>query len=587
MAKNKLFKDLDVSNSVSRSGFDLSQNVKFTAKAGELLPVFHRTMMPGDKFRINLSHFTRTRPLNSSAFTTIREYFDFFFVPYRLLWKNANQVLSKNQNNSVVALSATSNLPVSETLPYLNMVIMYRMPTDPLFSVDGPGYIQKLFDYENEFGFNRGVNAIKLLNYLGYCYFPNNQISVYRDGTITGSPFAQRLSRVSILPLLAYNKIYYDYFRNTQWEDNQPYNYNVDYMGASTMWHVDTDGNADFWANPTMFDLKYSNYPKDLFFGLLPDSQFGDPATIDVQENEDNPTSLPVLGSGGEDVEAVSGTLYKLDGNQYNGALKVLTSQLSSEFNILQLRKASALQKYREIIGSGSLDYTAIIRKIFNDEVPQELSQQCMYLGGISSTIKINDVDNANLTGDNLPTTKGKAIGSQEREYIEFDCQGDFGVIMCLYHCQPVIDYALNAFHFDLLKTEVDDFANPVFDKLGFQELPYYFLDNSYGLDVRDPFVGYTSRYFDYKTSIDQTLGDFRGSISNWIAPVNLKYLADYNTGQGAFKINSTFFRVNPHILDPIFNGDVTDDLTSDQFWVSANFEISAVRPLDYLGVPF
>lgn len=584
MAKNKLFKDLDVSNSVSRNGFDLSQNVKFTAKAGELLPIFHRTLMPGDRFRINVSHFTRTRPLNTSAFTTIREYFDFFFVPYRLLWRNANQVLSKNLNNPVAALSATSNLPVSETLPYLNMAIMYRFPNDASFSSDGPGYIQKLFEYENEFGFNRGSNAIKLLNYLGYCYFPNDQISVYRDGTLPRSPFTSRPNRVSILPLLAYNKIYYDYFRNTQWEDNQPYNYNVDYMGATTQWHVDVNTNPDYWANPTMFDLKYSNYPKDLFFGLLPDSQFGDPAEVDITEQ--TPLYFDVVGEDGQPITSLDGDLIESNYAKYTGALKTLTSELSQSFNILQLRKANALQKYREIIGSGSLDYTAIIRKVFNDEVPQQLSQQCMYLGGISSTIKINDVDNQNLAGENELTVRGKGIGSQEREFIEFDCQGDFGVIMCLYHCQPVIDYALNAFHFDTLKVESDDFANPVFDRLGFQELPYYYLDNSFGLDVREPFVGYTSRYFDYKTSIDQTLGDFRGSIANWIAPVNLDYLADYNNG-GVFRINSTFFRVNPHILDPIFTGDVTDDLDSDQFWISANFEISAVRPLDYLGVPF
>ena len=37
-----------------------------------------------------------------------------------------------------------------------------------------------------------------------------------------------------------------------------------------------------YWKNNTMFDLEYCNWNKDMFMGVLPDTQFGDVATIDT-----------------------------------------------------------------------------------------------------------------------------------------------------------------------------------------------------------------------------------------------------------------------------------------------------------------
>ena len=84
-----------VKNNVSRDGFDLSKKVNFTAKAGELLPVYCKEVIPGDKVTIDLSSFTRTMPVNTAAFARIREYYDFFFVPFSHLWNRANTVLSQ------------------------------------------------------------------------------------------------------------------------------------------------------------------------------------------------------------------------------------------------------------------------------------------------------------------------------------------------------------------------------------------------------------------------------------------------------------------------------------------------------------
>ena len=82
-------------NKPSRNSFDVSARNLFTAKIGELLPCAVYEMNPGDSIRIDASYFTRTAPLQTAAFTRLRENVQFFFVPYSQLWKYFNtQVLN-------------------------------------------------------------------------------------------------------------------------------------------------------------------------------------------------------------------------------------------------------------------------------------------------------------------------------------------------------------------------------------------------------------------------------------------------------------------------------------------------------------
>ena len=122
----------NLQNHPHRSGFDIGRKNAFTAKVGELLPVYWDISMPGDKYKFNVEYFTRTQPVETSAYTRLREYFDFYAVPLRLLWKSAPSVLTQMQDiNQIQALSLTQNLSLGTYLPSIPLGVlgdaMYRL----------------------------------------------------------------------------------------------------------------------------------------------------------------------------------------------------------------------------------------------------------------------------------------------------------------------------------------------------------------------------------------------------------------------------------------------------------------------------
>lgn len=107
---------------------------------------------------------------------------------------------------------------------------------------------------------------LKLLTYLGY------PVSLAPTGVsnIALNPF----------PLLAYHKIYQDYFRFSQWEDAAPWTYNLDYILSEDKLHMDISGMMSGRTSntPTIFTLHHVNFDKDLINGMLPQPQYGDVA---------------------------------------------------------------------------------------------------------------------------------------------------------------------------------------------------------------------------------------------------------------------------------------------------------------------
>lgn len=270
-----LFSLKDIRNHPRRSAFDLSSKVAFSAKSGELLPIKWYFTMPGDKFTLKRQHFTRTQPVNTSAYTRIREYYDWFWVPLHLLWRNAPEVISQMQSNVQHANSQTSALTLGNYLPTF---------TNSQFQ----NACDRLSGKNNYFGFDRADLAYKLMQYLRVGNSNANGDKNYGTSVLkTDTSYSQKNRfnlHLSVFPFLAYKKFCQDYFRYSQWQNSSPYLWNIDYYtGAQQQLFSSMPSSGDaYWDNNTMFDLEYCNWNKDIFMGVLPDTQFGDVATIDT-----------------------------------------------------------------------------------------------------------------------------------------------------------------------------------------------------------------------------------------------------------------------------------------------------------------
>jgi hypothetical protein len=613
----------NLQNHPHRSGFDIGRKNAFTAKVGELLPVYWDISMPGDKYRFNIEYFTRTQPVETSAYTRLREYFDFYAVPLRLLWKSAPSVLTQMQDiNQIQALSLTQNLSLGTYLPSLPLSSLFYFPYRLNGTSPNPGGSSGL---KNSFGFFRGDLSFKLLSYLGYGNFVSSvpvsgnrwwSTSLKNDDDSSG--YTQQYLQnnyVNLFPVLAYQKIYQDFFRWSQWENANPSSYNVDYFSGVSLDLIPFDSipleDSDYWKSDTMFDLKYCNWNKDMLMGVLPNSQFGDLAVIDVSNAEGPFSSSVFLKSSSDDASsevAVTGSynapltpisFSAKDASTSNVILSGSTlqadlSNLRSQFTVLALRQAEALQRWKEISQSGDSDYREQIRKHFGVNLPQALSNMCTYIGGISRNLDISEVVNNNLATENdTAVIAGKGVGAGNGSFTY--TTDEHCVVMCIYHAVPLLDYTITGQDGQLLVTDAESLPIPEFDNIGMEVLPMTQIFNSSLATAFNLFnAGYNPRYFNWKTKLDVINGAFTTTLKSWVSPVTESLLSGWaqfggSTPDSATKValNYKFFKVNPSVLDPIFGVHADSTWDTDQLLVNSYIGCYVARNLSRDGVPY
>lgn len=597
---SRLFSYGDVKGRPSRAGFDLSKKFCFTAKAGELLPVYWKILLPGTKVNLKDMHFTRTMPVNTAAYTRIKEYFDWYFVPLRLINKNLNPALVNMLDQSNIATSLIQNKIVSDEIPYTD----FSTITECFQAFDNSGEADANLDIS---GFKRITQSIKLMRYLRYGNFlydttvntqPNKNMGY--SGVNNFNIYAKWNLNVNILPLAAYQKIYCDYFRFEQWEKTQPYTYNFDYYSGGNILTAYKNDPSGLLSKDNLFSLRYANYPKDLFMGILPSSQLGSVATVDVSNLAGNVfVSLSGQQGGLVGTVASNSTTVSLTNSQpltpaITPRLVALTSNLISKFDILSFRVANAIQRMREIQQCAGQGYKEQLEARWNVKLSTALSDHCTYIGGNSSQINISEVLNNNLdTSQSQADIKGKGVGSGSGSE-SFETQ-EHGILMCIYHSTPVLDYQLTGCDLQLLNTYATDLPQPELDNLGLESLPYFALINDWTStqpnNVKSSTIlGYVPRYAAYKTDVDCVDGAFLTSLTSWVTPLTISEIVSkvsLATSTGPWSVNYGFFKVSPRVLNSIFVTPCDNTVDTDQFLVESFFDVKLVQNLDYDGMPY
>lgn len=593
-----LFSLKDVRNHPRRSAFDLSSKVAFSAKSGELLPIKWYFTMPGDKFTLKRQHFTRTQPVNTSAYTRIREYYDWFWVPLHLLWRNAPEVISQMQSNVQHAGSQTSALALGNYLPTIS-----NSQIDLALA--------RLYQKQNYFGFDRSDLSYKLIQYLRFGNTSSGATRNYATSIPLSDPSYSQKNRfnlnLSVFPLLAYKKFCQDYFRYSQWQDSSPYLWNIDYFtGTSPQLFATLPSAGDkYWQHNTLFDLEYCNWNKDMFMGVLPDSQFGDVASIDTGglKSQDLYVEARVTSSKSSrlylgDKTSPSGPDFSVNAGPdavKSNPLFVSMPSVAASFDVLTLRRGEALQRWKEISLNVPQNYRAQIKAHFGVDVGENMSGMSTYIGGDSSSLDISEVVNTNLQAGDIPSEAviaGKGVGSSQGSE-KFEAR-DWGILMCIYHNLPLLDYVSSAPDPQLFVAQNTDLPIPELDSIGMQSIPVSMYSNSdnelvAGFASSDFTMGYLPRYYSWKTSYDYVLGSFTTTEKEWVAPITSalwkSILSTVTTGSSSVTYN--VFKVNPSVLDSIFQVNADSTWDTDQFLINCAFDVKVVRNLDYSGMPY
>lgn len=609
-------------NHPHRSGFDIGAKNVFSAKCGELLPVFWDLGLPGCTYDISLQYFTRTRPVQTAAYTRVREYFDFYAVPIDLLWKSFDaSVIQMGEIAPVQSKDLLNALTVKGDIPWCNLSDLgwsTFLSSGILSTGTSPSAPSS---HANIFGYNRGDVNYKLLHMLNYGnIIPTtpalsiggnshrwwNMQAPLDESPQTYSQIFNYDLAVNILPLAAYQKIYQDFFRWSQWEAADPTSYNFDwYAGSGNIFGTSISSsipaNNDYWQRDNLFSLRYCNWNKDMFMGILPNSQFGDIAVVDVTGVSDY--SNIRIGTSGIFVETGqaidSETSFSLKpasapSSSISAGTPLFTgnSSISSSFSILALRQAEALQKYREITQSVDTNYRDQIKAHFGVNVPASDSHMAQYIGGIARNLDISEVVNNNLQGDGEAVIYGKGVGTGTGS-MRYSTGSRYCILMCIYHAVPLLDYNISGQPSQLLCTSVEDLPIPEFDNIGMESVPAVQLFNNklFGSSFvkADSILGYNPRYYGWKTNIDRIHGAFTTTLKDWVAPVDDSYLynwfSDNAAGSGA--VQWPFFKVNPNTLDDIFAVKADSTWETDQLLVNAYVGCKVVRPLSRDGVPY
>lgn len=617
-----------IRNNPHRDGFDLSRKLAFSAKLGELLPVFVEDVMPGDKFKINADWFTRTQPVTSPAYTRFGEYYDFFFVPYHLLWRYFPQfVIQTNDDNWATGIQSNSNKFTQH--PYISSKeLLNTIRLANTYSSDGndPSVTKINYSDVNKFAYSYG--ALKLLEYLGYG--KTFSINYVLQGTSTNitSPGGSVTSSANVsdvalnpFPLAAYQKVYQDFYRNSQWESPAPYSYNFDYLNSSSMkvpLPQSISGATDFYNNG-LLTLRYTNYNKDYFLGRLPEKQYGSEALASPIHYSG--TSIPST------LSPVYNSVITLTNNQQQSIYKSFLSNNSTDSNLsggltsasytssnnnnfylsagsisnmlahagvgaLALRQAEFLQKWKEITQSGGTDYVSQIEKHFGVKPNPEMAHRSTYIGGFDNKFGIDEVVNTNLaSSQDEATLSGKGVNAGHGS-LNFDVR-EHGIIIGLYHMSLLPEYVSQMTDKLMTKTMATDYVIPELDNVGMQSVMarefagYLMPFSSSQIGTMESVLGYVPRYAEYKTRVDKVSGVFASSLTNWVTPLNKITAQSIQKGDTSFVNDSFFYKVNPRILDNVLSVAVDSTVDTDQFLINCGFDVKAVRNISRDGLPY
>lgn len=554
--------------------FNLSHDVKLTAKFGKITPILCQDCLPGDVFKLNTELICRFAPMVAPIMTEVNVYTHFYFVPKRLLWDSFKSFITGGEDGE-------------ETPLYPRLRLINGTPNDPkrYGNLFHPG---SLADYLN-FPVLSDINWIH----------PDNQIDL------------------DALPFRAYQLIWNEYYRDQNLMDEVDIMKDVDGITV-----VSTSSKASLG----LMQMRNRSWKKDYFTSALPWAQRGDEVELPLQGTADllyNP-DVSSIGLTGPALSYIKGSrpdtdsglvshrsgadTWRLGTEAYPDSPSYLSNQNSpssspddavyvnltksrlqqlvqgvdlsgaSSATINELRRAIKAQEFLELAARGGSRYIEQIYAYFGVRSSDARLQRPEFLGGGKSRVAITDVLQTSQTTETSAqaTPSGHAISAQRSHSFKFRCE-EHGYIIGVMSVMPKAAY-MQGLPRMYQKFDRLDHYWPQFAHLGEQEIKTNEIYCNPSLpsaqDKGDTTFGYTPRYAEYKYMMDSIHGDFRDSLSFWHMG---RIFAD------APALNEAFLTNVEDAANRVFNV-VDEDV--DKIWINVHHNLKALRKMPKYGTP-
>lgn len=521
---------------------------------GKIYPILCKNVMPGDSWSMRLSSFLRTMPLISPVMSRNDIKVDAFYVPYRIIWRSAEEWFACNEAVKRPKIS------VKDAGVY-----------DALF---GPG---------------------SLVDYLGF--------GTPSKADMDELNLAIKDRKIDAMPLRAYRLIYDYYFRAKSIEDTP-----TDTLAAGDIdFYGDDDLEVDGVSVPNPNPLATALYEccvignrswrRDIFTSALPDPQNGPDvmipqADLDVEADGNLKLINGTQGSADSEILAVSQTGQLLRRNNvssqdsvqaYSSGIKVTPENIPT---MRKLRAANLMEEFEEAMARIGYSESTFntgkfkewLRGIWNVRSADARLDIPEWLGGYRGPVTISEVLQTSVSTQDSPqgNMAGRGISAGGARLFSRKFFEEPGILMVTVSVVPKTAYCQGDPR-EWLYESGFDYPNPYFEGLGEQEVKKRELNCLADLlyPQSPTTFGYNVRNYEMKSYPDEIHGKFRTDLAFW----HEGRLFNWDNVPG---LNTSFLKVHPSDVSRIFPDTETSDKLAAQFF----FDIVIKRRLNPYGLP-